>query len=131
MTADAGSPEPKEPRPDFELPELVDVRIRRVTYEPPKLRNFRSALADERQAVEFVVTTDRPIPIRALGPALYVGGTALTETKPLRKRNTYRFFAFDTDALEPGAPISLGWSGQPSGERRESRFTYTENRRRG
>lgn len=127
MATDPGSREPEAPRADFELPELVDVRIRRVQFEPPKLRNFESTFAERHEAVEFVITTDRPIPIRALGPALFVGKTPVTETSPLRKKNAYRFLAFDPQSLKPGAPISLGWSGQPRGERK-SQFVYEERR---
>jgi hypothetical protein len=123
MSTDSGNLEPEAPKPDFELPELVDLRVRRVHFEAPKLRNFRSTFAEQHEAVEFVITTDRPIPIRALGPALFVGKTPVTDARPLRKKNAYRFLAFDPQSLKPGAPISLGWSGQPRGERR-SQFVY-------
>jgi hypothetical protein len=127
MATDSSGREPEAPRPDFELPELVDVRIRRVQFAPPKLRNFESTFADQHEAVEFVITTDRPIPIRALGPALFIGNTPVTEASSLKKKNAYRFLAFDPKSLKPGAPISLGWSGQRRGERK-SQFVYEERR---
>lgn len=127
MSTDSGSRQPDAPKPDFELPELVAVRIRRRQFEPPRLRNFKSTFADQHEVIEFVITTDRPIPIRALGPVLFVGKTALTETTPLKRQNAYRFLAFEPDSLKPGAPISLGWSGEPRRERK-SQFTYTDRR---
>ena len=124
MATDAGSRESDAPKPDFTLPEVLELRSRRVRYEPPQHRNFESALAHHREAVEFVITTDRPIPIRALGPVLYVGDTPVGESAPLRQKNAYRFLAFDADALKPGAPVSLGWSGTAPKTRRRTKFAY-------
>ncbi len=74
MPIDVTQPILVEPRPEWNLPEVIDIQIRRVPFEPPKLRNFKSALADYKEAVEFLVRTSGPIPARALGAALFVGG---------------------------------------------------------
>jgi hypothetical protein len=124
MTSDSGSREEDAPRPDFRLPEVLELRSKRIRYEPPKMRNFESSLARHEEAVEFIITTDEPLPIRALGPVLYVGDAVVGESSPLRERNSYRFLAFELSKLKPGAPVSLGWSGQPRGERRRTRFSY-------
>lgn len=124
MAADASTREKDAPKPDFSLPEVIELRTRKIRYEPPQHRNFESVLAQHEEAIEFVITTDRPIPIRALGPVLYVGDAPVGESAPLqRRKNAYRFLAFDAEALQPGAPISLGWSGRPQ-ERRPTKFTY-------
>lgn len=128
MATDPGSRQPDAARPDFSLPEVLELRSRRIRFEPPKHRNFESALARHSEAIEFVITTDKPIPIRALGPVLYVGDTPVGESAPLRKKNAYRFLAFDPEALKPGAPVSLGWSGQVRGERRSTKFAYEGER---
>ena len=125
MASDSGSREADAPKPDFSLPEIVELRSRRVRYEPPRHRNFESSLKGQEDAVEFVITTDKPIPIRALGPVLYVGGVPVGESSPLRKKNAYRFVALEPARLEPGAPISLGWTGVPPDmRRRQTRFAY-------
>ena len=57
----------------FRLPKVIDIEIRRTRFEAPGHRNFESSLPSRDDAVEFIVRTDLPIPVRALGPALYVG----------------------------------------------------------
>jgi len=128
--SDPGSREPKTRRPAFGLPEILDIEIRRVPFAAPKRRNFESALARYKEAIEFTVRTDRPIPARALGPVLYVGDTPVTECAPV-ETNTYRFFAFAPRALKRGAPISLGWSGEAPSERKATGFVFECGDRRG
>src|SRR5262245_4144708 len=118
MSSDSGARQPGPARPDFEVPDLVDVKVRRTTFRPRDHRNFRSALPVQRDAVEFTVRTDRPFPVRALGPALYVGAAAVVECEAV-ELTLYRFVAFDPAALRRGAPIRLGWSGRaPAAERK-------------
>jgi hypothetical protein len=125
MTSDTGSRQSEPPKPDFELPELLDVRIRKTTFRARDHRHFQSALIARRETVEFTVKTDRPFPIRALGPTLYVGKTALTECEVVEP-TLYRFFALDPTALVRAAPIRLGWSGHPPSAARASKFRYRE-----
>jgi len=120
MTTDAPS---REPGPRWELPDILHVRIKRIRYRPPKRRYFESYLATYSEAVEFLVETNGPFPMRALSPVLYVGDVAVTENEGVRG-NVYRFLAFEFDQLEKGAPISLGWPGQPEEQRGESKFRY-------
>jgi hypothetical protein len=123
MSSDAGGRLPDLPRVDFALPEVLDLRIRPTAFDPPRLNNFDSALPRTADAVEFVVTTAGPIPARALGPALFVGETAVTEVTQIAP-DTYRFVALTREGLDIGAPISLGWAGDSPEEVKETRFRF-------
>ena len=123
MSSDAGERLPDPPRADFSLPKVLDIQIRATTFEAPRLRNFTSSLPSSGDAVEFIVKTDGPIPIRALGPALYVGETPVTEVTEIGP-NTYRFVALTRKDLKQDAPIRLSWTGQPPTERKRAAFRY-------
>jgi len=123
MSGDPGERLPSRPRVDFALPRVVDIRIQATEFEPPRLSNFDSALSRTGDAVELVVTTDGPIPIRALGPALFIGETPVTEVTEV-ETNTYRFVATTREGLRDGAPISLGWTGQRSAEAKDTEFRF-------
>lgn len=125
MATDAGSPQPEAPKAVFALPRVLAVRARRVALEPPARRNFASAL-EGGEGVEFLVTTEHPIPTRALAPALYVGDAVVTESTPV-DRTTYRFVAWQPEVLERGAPIALGWTGQRRQERIATGFAFEDD----
>ena len=113
---------PDTPRADLSMPKMLDVQVRETTFEPRPLRNFASSLTRGGDAVEFIVKTDAPIPIRALGPALYVGETPVTEVTQIGP-NTYRFVAPTRQTLQRDAAIRLSWIGQtPTAE--QSAFRY-------
>ena len=121
-SSDSGERLPDPPRADLSMPKMLDVQIRETTFEPRPLRNFASSLPSGGDAVEFIVKTDAPIPIRALGPALYVGETPVTEVTQIGP-NTYRFVAPSRQTLQGDAAIRLGWTGQtPTAE--QSAFRY-------
>lgn len=123
MGIDAAQSDRRGPRPDWKLPAILDIRIARVPFKAREYRHFKSVYAEYDEAVEFLVRTDGPFPIRALSPVLYVGDEAIVEGEPVEK-GTYRFLAFELDRLEPGAPITLGWPGQPPEVRKETDFRY-------
>jgi hypothetical protein len=116
MTTDAGDRERPGPKPDFELPEVVSARTRRVRHEPVR-RNFTSALPAVADAVEVLIETAGPIPARALGPVLWVGDIPLTESAADDETH-YRFLALEPDRLAADAPLRLGWSGQSPSDTR-------------
>lgn len=122
MTNDPGELEPSAPRARHELPDVLSIDTRLIRYEPPQLRNFRSALPEGEDAVEFLVETSAPIPARALGPALQVGTTLVVEVAEVDPTH-YRFLAFNPERLERGARIDLCWSGHPE-TARSTRFRY-------
>ncbi|HEY9374408.1 hypothetical protein [Streptomyces sp.] len=122
MTNDPGELEPPAPRARHELPDVLSIDTRSIRYEPPQFRNFRSALPEGGDVVEFLVETVAPIPARALGPALKVGTTLVVEVTEVDSTH-YRFLAFNPERLEPGAPIGLCWSGRPE-TARSTPFRY-------
>jgi hypothetical protein len=93
-----------------------------VRFSKPKLHYVgpRPALAAE--AVEILVQTDGPFLVRALSPAIFVGEVAVVEYEIVRP-NFYRFLAYDTAALQEGAPISLGWPQLPA-RKIKTRFVF-------
>lgn len=123
MSMDSGERLPEPPRVDFTLPNVVDIAIRATTFVPRKPRNFSPTLPPSQDAVEFIVKTDAPIPIRALGPTLYVGSTSVTEVTEIAE-NTYRFVAMRKSDLKQDAEISLGWTGRPQGVAMKTGFQY-------
>ena len=123
MSGDAGERLPDAPRVELSMPRVLNVRLRETTFERRPTRNFASSLPSGGDAVEFVVETDGPIPIRALGPALYVGETPVTEVTEIGP-NTYRFVAPTRKGLERDAAIRLSWTGEPPGEREGAAFRY-------
>jgi hypothetical protein len=112
MSIDQPQPIRTADAPRWELPEVVDVSIRSATFQPRKPRHFTSPLAEQRNAVEIVITLKSPMPNRALPPVLYVGDTALTQSEAIDKEGyTLRFWGFDRARLAADAPIALGWLG--------------------
>lgn len=120
MTSDPGERERRRRRPSPKLPRILGVEARRTSFEPPPHRNFESSLP-KSDAVEFVVETDGAIPIRALGPVLWIGDSAATEVRMVDETH-YVFVSLRPDDLNKGAPILLGWSGEA--ERTETGFTF-------
>lgn len=124
MSSDQTTPLPPALAPDWELPEIVDVKIRQATFRPRKPRNFDSPIAAVKNAIEVVVSLKSPLPIRAMAPVLYVGDQRLTESQAVDKEGKQiRFWAFDREALSDGAPISIGWEGDPR-EQRKTKFSF-------
>lgn len=126
MPLDVSKPTRDGTPPNWDLPEIQDMQIRRVPFRPPEHKNFESSLAKYKEAVEFLVRTDGPIPARALGPALFIGDIMVIENKKV-DYNLYRFLFFDFDRLKSGAPISWGWINDPKENRQVTRFRYELN----
>lgn len=123
MSVDSGTRMPDPPRADFSLPQVIDIAIKATSFDPPKLRNFAPSLPPSSDAVEFIVKTDAPIPVRALGPVLYVGTTPVTEVSEIAE-NTYRFIAPTRKDLRQDAEIALGWTGQKPDAGMRTTFRY-------
>lgn len=123
MATDSSKPMSGAPRPAWDLPEILDIKIRRVPFKPRVHKHFKSALADYKEAVEFLVRTSGPIPARALGPVLFVGDVQVTESEPV-ENNLYRFLALEIERLEPRAAISWGWEDAAAAQRYRTKFRY-------
>jgi len=123
MSTDAGSLIPSRPPFSTDLPGLRDLRIRRIPFDPPKLEHFESSLARYREAVEFLVETEGPVPVRAYGPALFVGDIEVNQSERVGD-TTWRLLAFEPERFEVGAPISWGWMKDPDAARQPTRFRY-------
>ena len=119
-----GSDTPGPGRHEMNLPDVVDITMRRVPFKPPQYKYFRSALADHKEAIEFMVRLTGPVPIRALGPALFIGGVQVTEAEKVEE-TLYRFLAFNIKQLEAGAPIAFGWDNAKPAQRKETQFRFT------
>jgi hypothetical protein len=109
MPTDSGTPEQDRRSADLSrLPEVVDLAIRRRTFDRPRRVTTRGTDHYFTDAIEFEVQVSEPFPVRALWPVLWVGEEPLASVDV--DGLTYRFYAFDPGRLEPGAPIALGWS---------------------
>jgi hypothetical protein len=103
------------------LPDVVGLEIRWRRFDQPRRVTKKGIDRMVSEAVEFEVRISEAFPIRALGPALWVGDEALTSADS--EGLTYHFLAFEPDRLKPDAPISLGWS-SPSAGRKETRYRF-------
>lgn len=122
MNSDAESRVPAPEQPDlWRLPEITSAEARLARYRPPRRHVVAGEVIEQDEAVEVLVHTDGEIPVRALAAALYIGDTVLVESEQLDP-NLHRFFVI-TETPQPGAPIRLGWVGQPPPEG-ETRLRY-------
>ena len=123
MSTDSGAPIAPRPPASTELPQIVTIRMRRIPYQAPKLVHFKSSLSRHKEAIEFIVETDGVTPTRSYGPALFIDDVEVRNSE-LVDPKTWRFLAFDPEALKPGAPISWGWMKDPKEKRQRTKFTY-------
>ena len=124
MPMDFGGPPHYQQVVDLsKLPEVLSIEIRRRRFEKPRRVTREGVDHFVSVAIEFVVKVSAPFPVRALGPALWVGDEALTSADA--DGLTYHFFAFEFEfeRLKEGAPISLGWS-SPSESRKKTKYRF-------
>lgn len=109
---------PREPRRSalWTLPRVVEVEFRAVTYPEPRTYYVGRERRQTSDAVEIMVRTAAPLPIRAISPVLFVGDRPIADYDTAEP-NLYRFVAFDPRSLVAGAPVSLGWPGRPATSR--------------
>ena len=124
MVTDSGGPLPPPPHRDiWRIPEILDLQIRLRRFDRPRRVITHGVTHEAGEAVEFELRISEPFPIRALGPALWVGDHAITSAEQVDEL-TYRFHGFELDKLRADAPITLGWS-VPGERRRPTRFRFT------
>jgi hypothetical protein len=123
MSTDSGAPRHDPHFVDLaKLPDVVSLEIRPRHFDQPRRVTRRGVDRFVSDAVEFTVRLSEAFPIRALGPALWVGNEALTTAEV--DGLTYRFLAFEPEKLEPSSPIALGWS-SPSEPRKVTQYRFT------
>src|SRR5262245_25813408 len=123
MTTDAGSP--IQPRKPFAptLPQIRSLRIRSIRFEPPQLTYFTYSQPERRVVIDFLAETDREVPGRTYGPALFVGDVEINQSERI-DRTTWRFLAFSPERLKVGDPISWGWMKDPEPARRPTGYRF-------
>ena len=104
---------PPEP-PPYGLPSILELIYGIRKYDPP-LRRFTAVfqITLYNDAVEFIIKTDKPIPIQATSPALFIGEKAVLDGELLEPLS-YTFRLFDYENLPDKAIIYWGWSHAPS-----------------
>ena len=108
------------PRRDlWTLPKIRRIYIERRRYDPPRKHAIAGGVVEVAEGTEIIVETADTIPMRALSPALYVGGVEVAENEQV-DATTLRFFVADERTLRAGAPIVLGWAGHPPRSTRSS-----------
>src|SRR3954454_1742775 len=111
------SPQHRRPAGDpWYLPESGRVEAVLRRYLRPRVTSEGLERIEHKQAVELLVETTGPFPVRALAPVLYIGAEAVPDWE-LEDDNVYRFFALPPERLEDGAPLGLGWPGDPEPRR--------------
>jgi hypothetical protein len=125
MSSDTSPRESATPGEDlWRLPDVVDVQIRLVHYTPPRQHVVPGPkVIEATEAVEFLVRTNEEVPVRTLGPALFVGTIEVNESEHVGP-NLYRFVAYEPARLRRGATISVGWSGAGRTHRKRTHFRY-------
>lgn len=106
-----GIEQPRPPRRNlWRLPNILEARAVRRRYHEPLVSYIGLERVEHPEAVEILVTTDTPFPVRALAPVLYVDDLPVDHWE-IEAQNTYRFFAFEPDRIADGASLELGWPG--------------------
>jgi hypothetical protein len=107
----------------WQLPGIVNVEAKRVRYDPPKQFWVNRQVLEVRDGLELLVQLTHGLPSRAMSPALYIGDTPIADYE-IAGPNLYRFFVIDPTALQPGAPIALGWPQLPESKLALSNFRF-------
>jgi hypothetical protein len=106
----------------WRLPEIAGIEIVHAQYPAPIVRYEGGQRLEYWEAVELLVQTITPFPVRALSPALFVDDTGIGSFETLGE-NLYRFFAFDFQSFQGGETIFLGWPQAPE-QKVDTGFTY-------
>ena len=126
MSSDAETREPAGPEiPERSLPEIVELVIERVPFEPPRYELIDSVYADFKEAVAFNIVIDDEIRVdQAVTPVLYVGEVEVSHLEGSGE-NRYRYLAFQDEErqMRGGDSIALGWPGLPA-EKRETQYRF-------
>jgi hypothetical protein len=94
----------------YQLPKVLNIRISKTIFKLPNLRFIRSRLEkyENKEIITIFVLFANPLPMRALGPVLYIDNSKITESATLSPTEI-KFFVFD-DTLKTDEIIRIGWS---------------------
>ena len=104
--------EPLEPENPLGLPGVTGVEVSRVKFDPPRRFYSRGLPVEHKQAVQLLVRTTGPLPLRDLTPVIFIGDVQVNEYEQVGP-NLYRFLVYNLEKLRPGAQIALGWPFAP------------------
>ena len=96
--------------PDWwQLPHIVNMEIRPFVPDVRSYRYIKSVYSEAKEGVEFLIEFEGTFQrSRALSPMLTVGDQPVGEYE-LLDENHVRFFTYEPEKLEQGAPIFIGW----------------------
>lgn len=94
------------------LPRILDVKIALKRFSEPYVYYMGGEDRTAYQAVEILVSTSSPFPIKAVTPVIYIGEVEIPRYTT-EGYNLYRFMEFEFNRLKPGAPIFIGWPYTP------------------
>ena len=110
MSADATRPRRGNVLDLTPSPEIRDVAIRRIIFDPPHATWVGTRKREYDEGIAITLVTSTELPARALNPTLHVGDAVLDRVRKID--DGYEFVALDED-LEEGAAIHFQW---PDGE---------------
>ena len=123
MPSDSESRVPEPPSRDlWRLPKITKLTIHRVRYRKPRRHVVAGKVVEFTEGVEILVRTSGEVPVRALAPALYVGGVEVAENEQVSETE-HRFFVLDDERLKDGSAIAFGWAGV-AGRRVRTGYKY-------
>jgi hypothetical protein len=94
------------------LPRVTGVEVSLVNLSPPRQFYYRGRLVAHNRAVQLLVRTSGPLPVRDVTPVIFIGDVQVAQYRRVGV-NLYRFFIYDVEKLRPGAPIAFGWPFAP------------------
>ncbi|MFN0217019.1 MAG: hypothetical protein ACKVT2_22405 [Saprospiraceae bacterium] len=117
---------PESQSGQFIMPKIINIEYKLERYEKPKilLTKLWEATSYDN-AIELLVTTDRPIPAEATTPALFIGEILVPGFETVGT-NLYQFYVYDYRNLPDSATIYFGWPNSPK-SKVQTGFTFKKN----
>ncbi len=106
------------------LPIITEILYGINSYNPPIQRlTGITKITMYKESLEIRIRTDRPIPVQATSPVLFIGEYVLDDYR-LTEHLSYTFYMFDHHLLPETSAIYWGWNDDP--ERKErTRFNFS------
>lgn len=114
---------PLDPRL-FELPKIISLKMKLVSFSAPKLKTFKSSLSEYKEALEITIVTEGPIPIRNVPPAIFIGDIVSKHLEEGKGVHEYKFYIFEFKKLKPRETIKWGWINDAPEKANGTGYTY-------